>query len=176
MSALVPAPTTYPQGWMAGQLPVGLREDDFFLRFTMIFERLAGTLRSGADNVQYVSDSAVTPLEVLGYLGRWMGVDLVDSRLDPEVQREIVSALGRTLTRRGTAGALKEMLEAVTGGRVTVIDPGAVIGDEELPISRPVEVLVSDCGHLRPHEVEAIVRDEVPAHIPVNVRISGVAA
>jgi phage tail-like protein len=176
MSALVPAPTTYPQGWMAGQLPVGLREDDFFLRFTMIFERLAGTLRSGADNVQFVSDSAVTPLEVLGYLGRWMGVDLVDSRLDPEVQREIVAALGRTLTRRGTAGALKEMLEAVTGGRVTVIDPGAVIGDEELPIQRPVEVLVSDCGHLRPHEVEAIVRDEVPAHIPVNVRISGVAA
>jgi len=176
MSALVPAPTTYPQGWMAGQLPVGLREDDFFLRFTMIFERLAGTLRSGADNVQYVSDSAVTPLEVLGYLGRWMGVDLVDSHLDPEVQREIVAALGRTLTRRGTAGALKEMLEAVTGGRVTVIDPGAVIGDEELPIQRPVEVLVSDCGHLRPHEVEAIVRDEAPAHIPVNVRISGVAA
>ena len=176
MSALVPAPTTYPQGWMAGQLPVGLREDDFFLRFTMIFERLAGTLRSGADNVQYVSDSAVTPLEVLGYLGRWMGVDLVDSHLDPEVQREIVAALGRTLTRRGTAGALKEMLEAVTGGRVTVIDPGAVIGDEELPIQRPVEGLVSDCGHLRPHEVEAIVRDEVPAHIPVNVRISGVAA
>jgi len=176
MSALVPAPTTYPQGWMAGQLPVGLREDDFFLRFTMIFERLAGTLRSGADNVQYVSDSAVTTLEVLGYLGRWMGVDLVDSHLDPEVQREIVAALGRTLTRRGTAGALKEMLEAVTGGRVTVIDPGAVIGDEELPIQRPVEVLVSDCGHLRPHEVEAIVRDEVPAHIPVNVRISGVAA
>ena len=93
MSALVPATTTYPQGWLTGQLPMGIREDDFTVRFATIFERLAESIRADADNVEYVADPAVTPLRVLAYLGQWMGVDLVDARLDPEHQREIVAAL-----------------------------------------------------------------------------------
>ncbi len=171
MSALVPLESTYPEGWLTGQLPMGIREDDFMVRFATIFERVAETIRAGADNVEYVGSPAVTPLPVLAYLGQWMGVDLVDGRLDAEHQREIVATLGRTLTRRGTAGALRELLESLTGGHVSVIDSGAVISDGPVPTYRPVEVHLQRTGHLRRHEVEAIVRDEVPAHVPVVVRI-----
>lgn len=172
MSALVPATTTYPQGWLTGQLPMGVREDDFTVRFATIFERLAESIRADADNVEYVADPAVTPLPVLAYLGRWMGIDLVDPRLDPEHQREIVDALGKTLTRRGTASALRELLEALTRGQVWVTDAGAVIGDDDVPTYRPVDVHLQQLGHLRLHEVEAIVRAEVPAHVPVRVTVA----
>ena len=172
MSALVPATTVYPQGWLTGQLPMGVREDDFTVRFATIFERLAESIRADADNVEYVADSAVTPLPVLAYLGRWMGIDLVDPRLDPDHQREVVEALGHTLTRRGTAGALQELLEALTRGQVWVTDSGAVIGDEDVPTYRPVDVHLSRLGHLRMHEVEAIVRAEVPDHVPVRVTVA----
>ena len=172
MSALVPATTTYPQGWLTGQLPMGIREDDFTVRFATIFERLAESIRADADNVEYVADPAVTPLRVLAYLGQWMGVDLVDARLDPEHQREIVDALGKALTRRGTAHALKELLEALTRGQVWVTDAGAVIGDDDVPTYRPVDVHLQQLGHLRLHEAEAIVRAEVPAHVPVRVTVA----
>ncbi len=171
MSALVPVEATYPAGWLTGQLPMGVRDDDFMVRFATIFERVAETVREGADNVEYVGSPAVAPLPVLAYLGQWMGVDFVDGRLEPEHQREIVATLGRILTRRGTAGALRELLESLTGGHVSVIDSGAVIADGPVPTYRPVEVHVHQTGHLRRHELEAIVRDEVPAHIPVVVHV-----
>lgn len=159
----------YPPGWLVGQLPMGMREDDFFVRFATIFERVAETVRAGADAVDFVADPSVTSLPVLAYLGTWMGVDLVDPRLEPEMQREIVRTLGSTLTRRGTAAALTELLEALTGDEVRVVDPGVVIADEPVPDSRPVEVHLGSCGHLRPQEIEAIIRDEVPAHIAIDI-------
>ena len=171
MSSLVPVDTIYPTGWLTGQLPMGIREDDFMVRFATIFERVAETIRAGADGVDHVANPGVTPLPMLAYLGRWMGVDLVDQRLDAEQQREIVATLGRVLTRRGTAAALRELLESLTGGHVSVFDSGGVIADGPVPTYRPVEVHLQTCGHLRLHEVEAIVRDEVPAHVPVVVRV-----
>lgn len=159
----------YPPGWLVGQLPMGMREDDLFVRFSTIFERVAETVRAGADSVDFVADPSVTSLPMLAYLGTWMGVDLVDSRLDPEVQRGIVRTLGATLTRRGTAAALTELLEALTGSPVQVVDPGAVISDDSMPTNHPVEIHLSGCGHLRPQEIEAIIRDEVPAHIAIAI-------
>ncbi len=159
----------YPPGWLVGQLPMGMREDDFFVRFATIFERVAETVRAGADAVEHVADPSVTPLPMLAYLGSWMGVDLVDPRLSPEIQREIVRCLGSTLTRRGTAAALTELLEALTGDEVRVVDPGGVIADDGIPTNHPVEVHLNSCGHLRPQEIEAIIRDEVPAHIAIDV-------
>jgi phage tail-like protein len=161
----------YPPGWLVGQLPMGMREDDFFVRFATIFERVAETVRAGADSVDFIADPAVTALPMLAYLGTWMGVDLVDPRLEPEAQRKIVRTLGSTLTRRGTAAALTELLEALTGSPVQVVDPGAVISDEPVPTSHPVQIHLTSCGHLRPQEIEAIIRDEVPVHIAVEIHL-----
>jgi phage tail-like protein len=159
----------YSPGWLVGQLPMGMREDDFFVRFATIFERVAETVRAGADAVEHVADPACTPLPMLAYLGTWMGVDLVDPRLEPEAQREIVRTLGSTLTRRGTAAGLAELLEGLTGSTVRVVDPGAVIADDVVPATHPVEIHLQSCGHLRPQEIEAIIRDEVPAHVAIDI-------
>lgn len=162
----------YPPGWLVGQLPVGMRDDDMLVRFTTIFERLGATLRAAADNVEHVADPTVTSPAMLAYLGNWIGYDLLDDDLAPVRQRAIVAALGRSLPRRGTRAGLVAVLEALTGGPVVIAEPGAVLGeDQPLGPLGPVVVTVTSTGHLREHELHDLVRDEVPAHLPVTVRI-----
>lgn len=156
----------YPPGWLVGQLPVGMRDDDLLVRFTTIFERLGGTLRAGADGIEHVADTTVTTPGMLRYLGRWLGYDVLDEGLPIEHQRRIVAALGRALPWRGTARGLETLLAALTDGWVQVDDPGEV-GREDLDAELPGEVVVrvASTGHLRRHELEALLRDEIPAHL-----------
>lgn len=168
----VTATNQYAPGWLVGQLPVGMRDDDMLVRFTTIFERLGTSLRAGADGVEHVADPTVTFPAMLGYLGRWLGYDLLDDDLDLSRQRGIISALGRALPVRGTRAGLVAILEAVTGGPVVVDEPGGVLGADEDPGDLgPVVVRVTSTGHLRDHELHALVRDEVPAHLPVEIVI-----
>ncbi len=162
----------YPPGWLVSQLPVGMRDDDLLVRLTTIFERVGATLRAGADSVEHVADTTVTSPRMLTYLGNWLGYDLLDDNLPIERQRDIIAALGEALPLRGTAPGLQRMLEAVTGAEVRIDEPGCVL-DDEAPMPEPggVAVTVASSGHLRPHELEAWVRDEVPAHLPVTITI-----
>jgi phage tail-like protein len=171
----VASPPEYPPGWLVGQLPVGMRDDDLLVRFTTIFERLGGTLRASADGIERIADPTVTTPAMLAYLGRWLGYDVLDEHLPTEHQRQIVAALGRALPWRGTAAGLRMLLEAITDGPVTVIDPGAVVGPDDSnhdPSTWVVEVHVTSTGHLREHELADLVRDEVPAHLGVSLIIA----
>jgi hypothetical protein len=107
-------------------------------------------------------------------MSRWFGPGVLDPELEVSRQRQVLVALGRALPRRGTAIGLELLLEAITGERVTVIDPGGVGREGEL--SRHdgvVEVHVAGSGHLREHELAALVRDEVPAHLGVRLVVTG---
>lgn len=164
----------YAPGWLVGQLPVGMRDDDMLVRFTTIFERLGETLRSGADAVEHVADLTVTSSDMLVYLQRWLGYELLDPELPLVRQREIVAAVGRSLPVRGTAVALRTILEAVTQGPVQIDEPGCVLAeDDPAPAPAAVVVTVRSTGHLREHELQALVRDEVPAHLPVHLVVTG---
>lgn len=164
----------YPGGWLVGQLPVGMRDDDLLVRFTTIFERLGASLRAGADGVEHVADATVTSPAMLAYLTSWLGYDLLDEGLPTARQRAIVNALGRSLPLRGTAAGLRVLLEAVTGAPVEITEPGGVAPAEgELPVADGhVRVRCVSPGHLRRHELVALVRDEVPAHLTVTVEFA----
>ncbi|HSK21536.1 MAG TPA: phage tail protein [Egicoccus sp.] len=167
----------YPPGWLVGQLPVGMRDDDLLVRFTTIFERLGETLRAGADGIEFAANPTVTSPDMLIYMGRWLGYDVLDPELGTEHQRRVVAALGRALRLRGTAAGLRILLEAVTGAPVEIDEPGRVVGDEDAgEITGVVRVRVTSSGHLREHELEALVRDEVPAHLHVDVEFAPAAA
>lgn len=172
---MTPAASRYPVGWLVGQLPVGMRDDDRLARFTTIFERLGATLREGADGVEHIADPSVTSSGMLIYLGRWLGYDVIDHDLPIERQRRIVVALGQALPWRGTARALRHVLETVTDGPVRITDPGAVIGEgDEVPQLGPIVVETADTGHIREHELVTLVRDQVPAHVETEVWVNGV--
>lgn len=163
---------SYPPGWLVGQLPVGMRDDDLLVRFTTIFERLGETLRAGADGIEHLADPTVTTPGMLLAMGRWLGYDVIDDDLPTAHQRRIVAALGRALPWRGTARGLRLLLEAITDAPVVVTDPGQVVAAGEAEARQGVVVVeVATCGHLRRHELEALVRDEVPAHLGIDLRV-----
>ncbi|WP_157041776.1 phage tail protein [Nitriliruptor alkaliphilus] len=163
----------YPPGWLVGQLPVGMRDDDLLVRFTTIFERIGATLRAGADGIEHIVDPTVTTPGMLALLGTWLGYDVLDDDLPIDRQRRIVTALGRALPWRGTAEGLRLVLEAITGGPVEIDDPGCVLAaDEGHQSDGRVVVRLGSTGHLRHHELVALVRDEVPAHLGVDVVVS----
>ncbi|MEX2504036.1 MAG: phage tail protein [Egicoccus sp.] len=167
----------YPPGWLVGQLPVGMRDDDLLVRFTTIFERMGETLRAGADGIEFAANPTVTSSDMLIYMGRWLGYDVLAPHLDVAQQRRVVAALGRALRLRGTAEGLRVLLEAVTGAPVEIDEPGRVIGDEDPgEITGVVRIQVTSSGHLREHELEALVRDEVPAHLHVELVFAPPAA
>jgi phage tail-like protein len=172
VTARTAAAPQYPPGWLVGQLPVGMRDDDLLVRFTTIFERLGATLRAGADGIEHVADPTLAPPGMLAYLGRWLGYDVLDDHLPVERQREIVAALGQALPWRGTAHGLRMLLGAITGGPVSIQDPGVVTDGSEATPGDTVVVHVASTGHLREHELEELVRDEVPAHLHVRLIIT----
>jgi phage tail-like protein len=172
----VASPHDYPPGWLVGQLPVGMRDDDLLVRFTTIFERVGATLRAGADNVEHIADPTVAPPAMLNYLGRWLGYrDGLDDAVPLAQRRRIIAALGRALPWRGTAHGLRTILEAVTDGPVQIEEPGRVVADaDELDpagYDGTVIVRIASVGTFREHELAAFVRDEIPAHLGVRLLI-----
>lgn len=152
--------------WLIGQLPMGMLDDSFFVRFTSMFQEVATTLLNGADNIPNVVDVTVAPPEVVRWLGSWIGQHAVDSSLDEQLQRHIVRRASKTLAWRGTRSGLEGYLEALTGGPVEVTESGG-IGREGTLGNRPphVVVKVESVGWMRPDEFVALVADEVPANV-----------
>jgi phage tail-like protein len=160
----------YPPGWLVGQLPVGMRDDDLLVRLTTIFERVGGTLRAGADATELVADHRVTSAAMLQYLSTWTGLEVLDPELPVLRQRAVVRAISRSVPRRGTVTALRTLLEAITEAPVDIIEPGGVFRAGEVPAhDGRIEIRVRGTGHLSSEELVELVRDEVPAHLGLRL-------
>jgi phage tail-like protein len=160
--------------WLIDQLPVGMAQQDFFVRFVGIFQELASTLLDDADLVEHVADATVTPVPMLQRLAGWIGVDSVDASLPEDLQRLIVRSSARSLARRGTADGLREFVEMLSGGPATIDDGGGVWREGDAPSDVAwVRIEVAGTGHLTDQEFVALLRDEVPAHVRVELWVAG---
>ncbi|HEY5879379.1 MAG TPA: phage tail protein [Nakamurella sp.] len=160
--------------WLVDQLPVGMAQQDFFVRFVGIFQELASTLLEDADLVEHVADATVTPVPMLQTLAGWIGVDSVDVSLPEDLQRLIVRSSARSLARRGTADGLREFVQMLSGGPATIDDGGGVWREGEAPNDVAwVRIEVEGTGHLTDREFVALLRDEVPAHVRVELWVAG---
>ena len=101
--------------WMLQQLPVSMAGEEFFARFVRIFQSIGTTLFDDADNIDHVLDTTVAPVEMVRWLGSWIGMTSLDESLPEDLQRRIVSSAARTLAWRGTARGLRTYLELITG-------------------------------------------------------------
>ena len=152
--------------WLVHQLPVGMLDSDFFVRFVSIFQELASTLLDDADNIEHTVDVTVAPEPMVRWLGSWIGTDSIDPSLDDEVQRRIVAGAASTLTWRGTVRGLTQFLELVSGGPAAVEDGGGVWPDGGAPADTAwVRMHVESTGWLNERDFVALVRDEIPAHV-----------
>lgn len=171
--ARVSKPRRHPQ-WLVNQLPVGMLNSDFFVRFVSLFQEMAESLLDGADQVEHVPDATVTPVPMLGHLASWIGVHTVDASLPEELQRIILRSSSKALAHRGTRRGLEGYLEMLSGGPVEVTDGGGVWVEGESPDDVAwVRMSVPGTGHLSEDEFVALIRDEIPAHVRAELYVRG---
>ncbi len=170
----LPVSRTAPRSpqWMLDQLPVGMLDGDFFVRFVSIFQELGNSLLEDADNIDNVLDVTVAPDSMVRWLGSWIGGGAIDESLPDELQRRIVVSAARTLTWRGTARGLARFLELASGGPVDVRDGGGVWVDGDAPSDTAwVVMAVESTGWMPEADFVALVRDEVPAHVRAELYV-----
>ena len=151
--------------WMLDQLPVGMLDGEFFVRFVSIFQQVGTSLLEDADNVDNLVDISVAPEAMVRWLGSWIGGGAIDPELPHDLQRRIVRSAAHTLTSRGTASGLALFLELTTGASAEVRDGGGVWRDGDAPEDTAwVTMKVQSTGWMPEADFVALVRDEVPAH------------
>jgi phage tail-like protein len=171
--ARVGKPARNPQ-WLVNQLPVGMLQSDFFVRFVSMFQELAGSMMDGADQIDRIPDATVTPVPMVGHLGSWIGVDTIDASLPEELQRLILRSSSKALGHRGTIRGLRGYLEMLSGAEAEVTDGGGIWIEGEAPADYAwVRMRVQGTGHLSEDEFVALVRDEVPAHVRAELWVAG---
>jgi phage tail-like protein len=174
MTSIVPRRNALPDGvktaprspqWLLDQLPVGMLDSDFFVRFVSIFQEVATSLLEDADNIDNLVDLDVAPDAMVRWLGSWIGSGAIDPSLPHQLQRRIVRSAAHTLGWRGTKRGLKLFLELASGGPADVEDGGGVWRPGEVPADTAwVTMRVQSTGWLPEADFVALVRDEVPAH------------
>jgi phage tail-like protein len=158
--------------WLLNQLPVGMLDADFFVRFVSIFQEIGSTLLEDADNIDNLVDVSVAPEPVLRWLASWIGAESIDESLDDAVQRRIVGGSATTLTWRGTGHGLQRFLELTSGGPAEVEDGGGVWREGEAPADTAwVRMTVQSTGWLGEADFVDLVRDEVPAHVRAELYV-----
>ncbi len=154
------------EDWLVHQLPVGMVEDDFLVRFLSIFQQVADTVVDQIDNLPHVFDATVAPLPMVRALGGWVGLDWVDPSLPDALQRRIVREYFSLLRWRGTKRGMRQLLELVSEQPAVVEEVGGIYQEGESPPGIGHVVLrVASTGWATDADLLRIVRSELPASV-----------
>ena len=164
--------------WLIDQLPVGMLEDDFLVRFTSIFQDVANTMVDSVDTIEAVADLTLAPDPFVRWLGSWIDAypnpgEAAQTPGSPR-ERAWIQAQARALSGRGTRPSLELMLQELCGdGAVRVIDGGGVYPAGQCPAGDPawVQVELPPLDQVAVSDVLALIRSEVPVHVAVHVTV-----
>jgi phage tail-like protein len=160
--------------WLVAQLPVGMLEDDFFRRFTSIFQDMADTIVEGVDSIDHSVDVTVAPEPMVRFLGSWIGVHSIDPSLPVELQRAVVRGAADALTWRGTRRGLLTYLGVICGEGVEIDETGGVFREGEAPRAAPtVVVRAPSTGWVTDADFARLVLDELPANTSCTIEVAG---
>ena len=167
---------------IVSQLP-GIYQDSMFLRaFTGGLDEVLAPAVITLDCLHAYVDPLLAPADFVGWLAGWVGTALEeDWPLDR--RRRFVAAAADLYARRGTEHALADEVAIYSGGAVQVADPGAVhtsrtpTTDEQRRhrrrSDRTVHVVVDvpAVTGVNWAGLQALIRDAVPAHLPVDIEL-----
>jgi phage tail-like protein len=152
--------------WLIHQLPVGMVEDPFLVRFLAIFQDVADTLMAQIDNLPHMFDATVAPPAMVRALGHWIGLDWVDPSLPDALQRRIVREYFSLLRWRGTKRGMRQLLELISEAPATVEETGGIFQEGQSPGGLGHVVLrVRSTGWATEADLLRIVRGELPASV-----------
>ena len=157
-------------------LPAVLRTDDMTASFVDGLDEVLAPVLLTLDNLNAYIDPETAPLDFVSWLAAWFGVEL-DPLWDETRSRRTIDRIAKLQQRRGTAHALGELVEALTGGEVevddgggvwTTFDPGAAPQGE----SR-TEVHITVTGGTSGPQVPTVVRSFLPPskHLRFTTRL-----
>jgi phage tail-like protein len=157
---------------MVDLLPPVMAEDDFTRRFVSIFDQVQATVVERIDAAGRYFDPTLAPVEFVRALGGWLNLH-VPAAWDDEQARRFVVDVVPLIQWRGTRRWIEAFLGSSTGCDVNVDDPHGVGGVGDLVASDGAPVVVRILGErawLTRREIESIVRDEMPAGVPYELR------
>jgi phage tail-like protein len=164
------------------ELP-SIYQDGMFLReFTGGLDQVIAPAASVLDCLHAYIDPSVAPADFVAWLGEWVGVTLQED-WTLERQREFVARAAELFARRGTIHGLRDEIELYSGGSADVSDPGGVwtsgvptdpsdrAGRRSADRTVRVTVDVDDAGSVNWPALQELIRDAVPAHLPVEIEL-----
>ena len=152
--------------WLVHQLPVGMVEDEFLVRFLSIFQDVADTVVGQIDTLPHMFDPTVAPLPMVRALGNWVGLDWIDPSLPDPLQRRIVRQYFAMLRWRGTKRGMRQLLELISEAPATVQESGGIYQEGTTPSGNSHVVLrVERSGWATEPDLLRIVRAELPASV-----------
>jgi phage tail-like protein len=172
-------PVTRP---IVEQLPSIYLDNGFLRGFTGGLDQVWAGPMSVLDCMHAYLDPSVTPDDFLMWLGSWVGARL-DEDWTVDRRRRFVASAAEVFGSRGTIAGLRRELELYTDGEVHVDDPGRVWTSrtptgadqrvERRTADRTVRVTVdvADGSSVNWPALQALARDAVPAHLPLEIEL-----
>jgi phage tail-like protein len=161
------------------QLPSIYQDGPFLRSFTGGLDVVLAPAIAVLDCIDAYVDPALAPADFVRWLGGWVGTTL-DEDWTLERRRRFVARAAELYAKRGTLAGLRDEIELYTGGRVHVDDPGRV-ATSTLPRAdadrrtgdRTVRVTVdvADATAVNWPALQELVREAVPAHLPVEIEL-----
>jgi phage tail-like protein len=175
----VDVPITQP---LIQRLPSLYQDGMFIEQFTAGLDIVLAPIIATLDCLDSYVDPEVAPPDFVGWLGDWVGLRLEED-WTVERRRRLVAAAAVLFAARGTAQGLIDEIELYTGGGAEVDDPGRVwtsalpTGEEERRSRRTadrtvrVTVDVTNATDVNWAALQELIRDAVPAHLPVEIEL-----
>jgi phage tail-like protein len=162
---------------LGATLPGLYQDDDFVQRMCAGLDEVLAPVVNDLDCLPAYLDPATTPLDVLGWLAGWVGVELAD--VPPERRRELVGSAARLHRRRGTVGGVRGLVTAWFGGEAEVRESGGAGWSAEESPALPggagpfllVRLRVADPAAVDTGLLDAVVAAAKPAHVPHRVEV-----
>jgi phage tail-like protein len=176
--AAVPGiPISHP---LLAMLPSIYQGDDFSARWLRGFDEVLAPITSTLDCFSAYLDPALTPEDVLHWLGSWLGADDLDDIPLPR-RRALVAAVVELYALRGTSQGLRELMELTLPVSCDVIEGGGCVASlvplGPLPGTEAAAFVVRIAENQpltddQKRRAALLVEANRPAHLPAVVEFS----